>query len=70
MSPDAAPTVPVRVTLPAHLRTLAGVHGEVTVEVGTPVTAGGVIDALEASYPPLGGTIRDRATGQRRPFVR
>ena len=60
----------IRVVLPAHLRTLAGVDGEVQVEVGGPATIGGVLDALEAAYPTLGGTIRDRATGRRRPFVR
>jgi molybdopterin synthase sulfur carrier subunit len=60
----------IRVVLPAHLRTLAGVDGEVRVEVAGPVTLGGVLDALEAAHPVLGGTIRDRATGRRRPFVR
>lgn len=65
-----ATTAAVRVTLPAHLRTLARVHGEVTVEVPTPVTLDGIVDALEADFPALGGTIRDRATGRRRPFVR
>lgn len=60
----------VRVTLPAHLRTLARVAGEVVVDVTTPVTLGGVIDALEVTWPALGGTIRDRATGGRRAFVR
>ena len=60
----------IRVVLPAHLRTLAGVDGEVRLEVTGPVTTEAVIDALEARYPALGGTIRDRATGRRRPFVR
>jgi molybdopterin synthase sulfur carrier subunit len=60
----------IRVVLPAHLRTLAGVDGEVHLEVDGPVTAGAVVDALEARYPALGGTIRDRATGRRRPFIR
>lgn len=63
----------IRVVLPVHLRTLAGVAGrEVTVEVDGdgPPTAGAVLDALEASYPVLRGTIRDHTTGRRRPFVR
>lgn len=60
----------IRVTLPAHLRTLAGVQGELSLEVRGPPTQGSVIDAIEAAYPMLGGTIRDRATGRRRPFVR
>ena len=60
----------IRVVLPAHLRTLAGVKGEVHLEVAGPVTARAVLDRLEALYPVLGGTIRDRATGRRRPFIR
>jgi molybdopterin converting factor small subunit len=61
----------VRVVLPAHLRTLAGVHGEVLVSVpGTGLTQRAVLDALESAYPVLGGTIRDRHTGKRRAFVR
>lgn len=61
----------VRVALPAHLRTLAGVVGpEVEVAVAWPVTQRSVIDALEAGYPALVGTVRDRATDRRRPFVR
>lgn len=60
----------IRVTLPAHLRTLAGVDGEVQVDVAEPVCLARVLDALEARYPPLGGTIRDRASGRRRPFIR
>jgi hypothetical protein len=67
MSADAAK---VTVVLPAHLKTLAQVGGPVPVEVAGPVTAGAVLDALERLYPVLGGTIRDRATGQRRPFIR
>lgn len=63
-------TTPVRVTLPAHLRTLAHVPGEVTVDAVEPVTLGTIIDALEVAHPALGGTIRDRATGRRRAFVR
>jgi len=61
----------IRVILPAHLKTLAKVSGEVRLEeAGEPVTQRGVLDALEARYPMLLGTIRDRHSGQRRPFVR
>ena len=60
----------IRVVLPAHLRTLARVDGEVKLAVEGPVTAGAVLDALEATYPTLRGTIRDHVTGKRRPFVR
>ena len=60
----------VRVMLPAHLRTLAKVGDEVTVEVDSPPTLGTVLDALEARYPVLRGTIRDHVTLKRRPFVR
>ena len=60
----------IRVVLPAHLRTLARVDGEVKLTVAGPVTAGAVLDALEATYPTLRGTIRDHVTGKRRPFVR
>jgi hypothetical protein len=60
----------IRVGLPAHLRTLARVSGEVKVHVDGPVTLGAVLDALEASYPMLRGTIRDHVTRQRRPFLR
>ncbi len=60
----------IRVVLPVHLRTLAGVTGEVSVDVDGPATAGAVLDALEAEYPVLRGTIRDHATQRRRPFVR
>jgi sulfur-carrier protein len=60
----------IRVWLPAHLRTLARVNGEVTIEVEGPVTQGSVLDALEAAYPMLQGTLRDHVTKQRRPFVR
>jgi hypothetical protein len=58
------------VVLPAHLRTLAGVEGEVRLEIEGPVTQRSVLDALEARYPVLRGTIRDHVTQQRRPFVR
>jgi hypothetical protein len=60
----------IRVVLPAHLRTLAGVDREVKLEVNGQVTQRSVLDALEASYPMLRGTIRDHATQQRRPFLR
>ena len=61
----------IRIVLPAHLKTLAKVSGEVRLaEPGEPVTQRGVLDALEAQYPMLLGTIRDRRSGQRRPFVR
>ena len=60
----------IRVVLPAHLRRLARVNGEVTVAVGGIVTQRTVLDALEASYPMLSGTIRDHVTQQRRPYVR
>ena len=60
----------IRVVLPAHLRTLAGVKGEVELEVEGAVTLRSVIDALEVSYPVLRGTIRDHGTQHRRPFVR
>jgi molybdopterin converting factor small subunit len=60
----------IRVVLPAHLRTLAKANGEVTVEVAGKVTIGSVLDALEARYPMLQGTIRDHVSRQRRPFVR
>jgi sulfur-carrier protein len=60
----------IRVVLPAHLRRLAEVGSEVLVEVEAPVTQRRVLDALEVSYPMLIGTIRDRANGRRRAFVR
>jgi molybdopterin synthase sulfur carrier subunit len=60
----------IRVVLPAHLRTLARVDGEVKLDVAGQVTQRLVLDALEARYPMLCGTIRDRRTGQRRAFVR
>ncbi len=60
----------VRVVLPAHLRTLAGVQGEVCVSIVGRVTQRSILDELEARFPTLGGTIRDRATARRRPFVR
>ncbi len=60
----------IRVILPPHLRTLAHVGGEVTLDVGAPVTQRSVLDALEARYPMLRGTIRDHGTLQRRAFLR
>jgi len=60
----------IRVELPAHLRTLARVSGEVTIDVEGRVTQRSVLDALEATYPVLRGTIRDHVTLRRRPFVR
>jgi hypothetical protein len=60
----------IRVVLPAHLRTLAKVDGEVRVEVAGAATQRSVLDALEASYPMLRGTIRDHGTHRRRAFVR
>jgi hypothetical protein len=60
----------IRVKLPAHLRALARVSGELDLEVSAPVTQRSVLDALEARYPMLAGTIRDHSTQQRRPFVR
>ena len=60
----------IRVVLPAHLRTLARVSDELTLEVQGPVTQRSVLDALEDRHPMLRGTLRDYVTGQRRPFVR
>ena len=60
----------IRVVLPAHLRSLAKIQGEVHLEVEGAVTQRSVLDALEARYPMLRGTIRDHATQHRRPFVR
>jgi molybdopterin synthase sulfur carrier subunit len=60
----------IRVVLPTHLRRLAGVAREVVVEVEGAVTLEAVLDALETAYPALCGTIRDQASGQRRPFLR
>lgn len=60
----------VRIKLPTHLRRLAQVDGEVTVDVDGAVTLAAVLDALEARHPVLRGAVRDHATGRRRPFVR
>ena len=58
------------VALPAHLRTLAGVKGDVELEVNGDVTRNSILDALEARFPMLRGTIRDHVAGNRRPMVR
>ena len=60
----------IRVVLPTHLRTLARVDGEVRLEMDGAVTQSAVLDALEARYPMLRGTMRDQLTQKRRPFVR
>ena len=68
---DNAPQVhTIRVALPYHLRNLAGVGAEVSIELGAPVTIRRILDALEARYPMLRGTIREYETGLRRPFLR
>jgi len=60
----------IRVELPFHLRNLARVSGEVTLDIASPVTVKAVLDGLEAKYPALRGTIRDHGTLKRRPFIR
>ncbi len=60
----------IRVVLPHHLRNLAGIGPEVELEVQEPITQRAVLDALEAEYPVLKGTIRDQVTKERRPFLR
>jgi sulfur-carrier protein len=60
----------MRIVLPYHLRNLARIEGEVDLEVPGPATVGAVLDALEARYPVLRGTVRDHVTLKRRPFVR
>jgi sulfur-carrier protein len=60
----------IRVVLPAHLRTLARISGEVQLDIEGPVTQRSILDTLEALYPMLCGTLRDHLTQQRRPFVR
>jgi sulfur-carrier protein len=60
----------IRIAMPQQLRQLARVSGEVTVQVEAPCTVAGTLDALEAAYPTLVGTIRDRGSGQRRPMIR
>jgi sulfur-carrier protein len=70
-STDLGSVTSVRVVLPAHLKNLARVHGEVVVPVACPVlTQRAVLDAVEERFPVLRGTIRDRATGHRRAFIR
>lgn len=64
------PTHSIRVALPYHLRNLAQVGPEITLDVEPPITLRSVLDALEARYPMLRGTIRDHGTLQRRPFLR
>jgi molybdopterin synthase sulfur carrier subunit len=70
VKPAAVKPAAIRVVLPAHLRTLAKVGGEVTLDVAGEATQRTVLDALEARYPMLRGTIRDHATQRRRAFVR
>jgi sulfur-carrier protein len=60
----------VRVALPFHLATLSGTNGEITLDVAAPVTRAAILDALEAKYPMLRGTIRDHVTKKRRAFLR
>lgn len=60
----------IQVILPAHLRNLARIDGEVTLDLAGPVTMRAILDAIEARYPMLEGTIRDHVTQQRRPFLR
>ena len=60
----------IRVAMPAHLRTLAGVTGDVTLEIDGEVTRRSILDALETQYPMLRGTIREHVSGERRPFLR
>ena len=60
----------IRIVLPAHLRTLARINGEVTLQVEGPVTQSSVLDVLEAAYPMLRGMVRDHTTQERRPFIR
>jgi hypothetical protein len=60
----------IRVVMPAHLRTLAQVSGQVQLQIEGPVTQRAILDALEARYPMLRGTVRTHATQQRRPFIR
>ncbi len=66
---DAAAT-PIRIELPGHLRTLADIAGPIVLAVPEPVTLGAVLDAIEARYPMLRGTMRDHRRGPRRPYIR
>ncbi len=61
---------PVRVVIPVHLRHLAAIQGEVHLDVPAPITQRSILDALEAKYPVLRGTIRDHDSAQRRPMIR
>jgi len=69
-SDEPSRPVPIRVVLPQHLRTLARVEGEVAITVEGPATIASLLDAVEARFPVLRGTIRDHETRRRRPFVR
>ena len=60
----------IRVVMPAHLRTLAGVNGDVELKIDGEVTRRSILDALETAYPMLRGTIRDHVAGERRPLLR
>jgi hypothetical protein len=60
----------LRIIIPYHLKNLAGISGEVQLDVSAPITLRAALDALEARYPMLRGTIRDHATGKRRDFIR
>ena len=60
----------IRLVLPQHLRTLARVNNEITLDIAGPVTVDSVLDTLESQYPMLRGTIRDHVTKRRRPFIR
>jgi hypothetical protein len=60
----------IRVSMPAHLRTLAGVSGDVTLQIDGEVTRRSILDALETQYPMLRGTILEHVSGERRPFLR
>ena len=60
----------IRVQLPTHLRNLASIEGEVKLDIAAPVTQRAILDALEAEYPPLRGTMRDHVTHKRRAFIR
>ena len=60
----------MRVVLPYHLKNLARIEGELELDVPSPATVGGVLDALEARFPVLRGTVRDHGTMKRRPFIR
>ena len=63
-------TASIRVQIPYHLRTLARIEGDVTLDVSRPITITSVLDALESCYPMLAGTIREHDSGKRRPFLR